>query len=61
MKPKPSSAADTLHLFQAHFKQLLDLEHSLCRLADEIDWSQFDESFQDCYSPTWVVVAMLFV
>ncbi|MFC1763743.1 IS5 family transposase [Planctomycetota bacterium] len=51
MQPKQTSSTDTLHLFQSSFKQILNLEHSLCRLADQVDWSQFDQAFAECYSP----------
>jgi IS5 family transposase len=50
MKPKPSSES-SLHLFQAHFNQILNLDHSLCRLAEKIQWNQFEKTFADCYSP----------
>lgn len=49
MKPKPSPE-NSLHLFQAHFHQILNIEHSLCRLAEQIQWSRFEKSFDDCYS-----------
>jgi IS5 family transposase len=49
MKPKatPTSPFD---LFRAHFHQILNLDHELCRLANVIDWSGFDRQFADCYS-----------
>lgn len=49
MKPKPT-ATHQFSLFQAHFKQILNLDHELCRLADVIDWPGFDVHFADCYS-----------
>lgn len=49
MKPKPQPA-DAFQLFQAHFKQILDPEHRLIQLADQIDWPRFDAVFADCYS-----------
>ena len=51
MKPKPTPSQDTLHLFRASLQQILNLQHSLCRLADQVDWSQFDQVFADCYCP----------
>ena len=49
MKPKPQPA-DAFQLFQAHFKQILNLEHPLVQLADKIDWRRFDVAFADSYS-----------
>ncbi|MBN2559468.1 MAG: transposase [Phycisphaerae bacterium] len=49
MKPKPQST-DAFHLFQAHFRQILDPEHALVLLADKIDWPRFDAAFADSYS-----------
>ena len=49
MKPKPQST-DAFHLFQAHFRQILDPEHPLVRLADKLDWPRFDGAFADSYS-----------
>lgn len=50
MKSKRRSE-DTLALFQAHFKQLLDLQHPLVQLAEQIDWAHFEAVFADCYCP----------
>ena len=49
MKPK-TQPTDAFHLFQAHFSQLLNLEHPLILLADRIDWPRFDAAFADSYS-----------
>lgn len=49
MKPKTTST-NQFDLFQASFKQILNLSHELCLLADAIDWSGFDSQFTDCYS-----------
>lgn len=49
MKPKPTDT-NQFSLFQAHFNQILNLDHELCRLADAIDWPGFDAHFADCYS-----------
>lgn len=49
MKPKTTST-NQFDLFQANFKQILNLNHELCLLADVIDWPNFDSQFADCYS-----------
>jgi transposase, IS5 family len=49
MKPK-STPTSQFDLFRSHFKQILNLEHELCRLAAVIDWTGFDRQFADCYS-----------
>lgn len=49
MKPKPTDT-NQFSLFQAHFKQILNLDHELCRLAAAIDWPGFETHFADCYS-----------
>ena len=49
MKPK-TPPASPFDLFRAHFTQILNLDHELCRLANVIDWSRFDRQFADCYS-----------
>jgi IS5 family transposase len=49
MQPKPPPT-DAFQLFQAHFKQILNLAHPLVRLADRIDWPRFDAAFADSYS-----------
>lgn len=48
MKPK-ALPTDAFHLFQAHFRQLLNLDHPLIQLADRIDWPRFDAAFADSY------------
>ncbi|MCP4593575.1 MAG: transposase [bacterium] len=40
---------DAFELFQAHFDQLLNPQHPLVRLADQIDWPRFETAFADCY------------
>jgi IS5 family transposase len=47
-KPQPSGAFE---LFQAHFRQILNLQHPLLQLADKIDWPRFEAAFADSYSP----------
>jgi len=49
MKPKPQPR-DAFELFQAHFDQILNLDHELIQLARKIDWSRFDVAFADSYS-----------
>lgn len=49
MKPK-TTPANQFDLFRSHFKQILNLDHELCRLADQIDWPGLDVHFADCYS-----------
>jgi len=49
MKPKTTST-NQFDLFQANFKQILNLNHELCLLADAIDWSGFNDQFANCYS-----------
>lgn len=49
MRPKPQTT-DAFHLFQAHFRQILDPEHALVQLADKIDWPRFETAFADSYS-----------
>ncbi len=48
MKPKNQDAT-AFELFQAHFKQILNPEHPLVRLTDQIDWPRFDAAFADSY------------
>lgn len=50
MQPKPQPV-DSLQLFQAHFRQLLNPGHPLVRLADRLDWARFEAAFASCYSP----------
>ena len=49
MKPK-TTATNQFDLFRSHFRQILNLDHPLCRLANAIDWPAFDRSFADSYS-----------
>jgi IS5 family transposase len=39
-----------LNLFQSRLDQILNMEHSLVRLAKAIDWSVFDDEFSPLYS-----------
>ena len=49
MKPK-TTPSHQFDLFRSHFKQILNLDHELCRLADAIDWPGLEVHFADCYS-----------
>ena len=49
MIPKPAGPS-AFELFQAHFRQILNLDHPLCQLADRIAWSRFEVALADCYS-----------
>ena len=51
MKPKPRPKISQLNLFQAKFEQLLNHDHPLFVLADQIDWHRFDAALADCYCP----------
>jgi IS5 family transposase len=51
MKPSPRPKTSQLELFNARFEQLLNHEHPLFILANQIDWQRFDLAFKDCYSP----------
>ena len=50
MKPK-SQPRDKFELFQAHFDQLLNPDHELIVLANQINWPGLDVAFADCYRP----------
>jgi len=47
MRPNPPD--DTPDLFRAELQQILNLAHPLCRLAEAIDWSVFEEAFGPLY------------
>ena len=49
MQPKPS-VSDQGDLFRSRLDQMLDRQHSLFRLADQIDWSFFEREFGPLYS-----------
>ncbi len=51
MNPRPRPQCDQRGLFQAHFGQILNPDHALVVLADQIDWQRFDEALADCYCP----------
>ncbi len=50
MKPKPQPR-DAFELFQAHFDQMLDPNHELVQMANQIDWPGLDFAFADRYRP----------
>lgn len=50
MKPK-SPSHDAFELFRSHFDQLLNPNHELIVLANQIDWAGLDVVFADCYHP----------
>ena len=49
MQPK-SSISDQGDLFRSRLDQMLDRQHSLFRLADQIDWQFFEREFGPLYS-----------
>ena len=49
MRPKPKDSQGVL--FRARLEQIIDDQHSLCKLAKVIDWSEFDEAFGKLYDP----------
>jgi len=51
MKPRLRPESSQLQLFQSHFDQLLNPDHSLVLLSKKIDWNRFQVALEDCYSP----------
>lgn len=49
MRPKPVDNQSLL--FTARLEQILDHNHSLFKLANAIDWSEFEEAFGKLYDP----------
>jgi transposase, IS5 family len=49
MKAKPKQHAATPDLFRSELKSILNLRHELCRLAEIIDWSRFDNKFAEFF------------
>lgn len=47
---RPTSPDDAPDLFRAELRQILNLSHPLCRLAETIDWSVFEAAFGPLYS-----------
>ncbi len=49
MRPKPKDNQSLL--FMAHLKQILDHNHFLFKLANAIDWPEFEQAFGKLYDP----------
>lgn len=49
MQPKPT-VSDQGELFRSRLDQILNRRHSLCRLADSIDWPFFEREFGSLYT-----------
>jgi IS5 family transposase len=49
MRPKPADRQNLL--FSAHLEQILDHNHPLFKLANAIDWSEFEQAFGKLYDP----------
>ncbi len=49
MKSKLES--DQIDIFSIPIEQIIDLSHSLCKLANEIDWQRLDVQFGKFYCP----------
>lgn len=47
---KPKSRLPQCELFGAHLSELLNREHPLYKLAERIDWSQFEAAIDACYA-----------
>ncbi len=50
MKPKKPKQRDQEDLFRSRLDQILDRQHPLYRLANQIDWSVFDKKFGSLYA-----------
>jgi IS5 family transposase len=50
MKPRSNSDSSQLDLFRAQFAQILNPDHPLIVLADQIDWRRFDLALADCFT-----------
>ncbi len=51
MRPQEPENSPDNDLFRSRLDNLLDQRHELYRLAELIDWSEFDRSFGDLYCP----------
>ena len=49
MRPKPANNQNLL--FSARLEQILNPDHPLFKLADAIDWTEFEEAFGKLYDP----------
>jgi len=47
MRPKTKDSQGML--FTSKLEQIIDTEHSLCKLASVIEWDQFDKAFGKLY------------
>lgn len=47
---RPNAPNDAPDLFRAELRQILNLSHPLCRLAEAIDWEGFEAAFGPLYS-----------
>jgi hypothetical protein len=50
MQPKPADRQNLL--FRSHLEQILDHNHPLFKLANTIDWSEFEQAFGKLYDPS---------
>lgn len=52
MKPKKSPSSDSqLDLFRSELSNMIDRNHSLVKLANVVNWEQFDKEFGSFYCP----------
>ena len=49
MKPKKTERRSQEELFRSRLEQMIDLRHSLCQLADRINWESFIQEFGALY------------
>jgi len=49
MKAKPSDPQKVLFSFSNRLVDMIDLTHPMVKLADQIDWSRFDEAFEPMF------------
>lgn len=47
---RPQRTPSQLELFQAALENILNLDHPLAKLAEQIPWAQFDETIDPCYA-----------
>jgi IS5 family transposase len=52
MRPRKQDSKSEGDLFRASLRQVIDMGHTLVKLADKIDWAFFDERFLDSYAET---------
>lgn len=50
MKPQPATDSDDLQLFQAQLSAILNPQHPLMKLAQDIDWAQIERSVEPLYA-----------